>query len=75
MKQDDIKNNHSYLFKTTDVVHKKDMVNTIVTVIKQKKGKVKLNYQNGLLTGQGNSPKRYLLSNGRWAKAAELQSI
>jgi hypothetical protein len=75
MKQNEIKLNHSYLFKSTVKTHKKDMIDTVVTVVAKKQGKTKPNFQGGMLTGYGKSTIRYLLSNGRYAAACELKLI
>lgn len=78
MKQTEIKTGESYLFARTDTVHKKDMVGTIVTVTGRRNGGDKPQYHGGVggvFTGTGRKPKRFKLSNGRYANASELTEI
>ncbi len=75
MKQTEIEVGKSYLFNTTDVEHRKNMIGTVVTVVSSRSGKSKANKQFGMITGIGRNPKRYRLSNGQACKAAELKHL
>lgn len=75
MKQSDVIIGESYVFKHTTTEHKKDMIGTIVTVVGKRKGKKTPSKQNGIITGYGNRPTRFKLSNGRFANAGELRLI
>jgi hypothetical protein len=76
MKQSEIVTGNEYRFFTPHTEHKKDMNGTIVKVVGRKKGKLKANYQSGIIfTGTGRTPVRFKLSNGRYANAGELKEI
>lgn len=76
MKQKDIVVGKSYLFYYTDTLHKKDMVGSVVTVVGSKLGSKSINYHSGIVpTGMSKKPKRYKLSNGRYANAGELKEL
>jgi len=75
MKQADIQVGHEYLFICTDVEHRKDMVGTIVRVIRKRPGRAKTALYSGVIPYTAKSPMRIGLSNGRWANAAELREI
>lgn len=74
MKQSEIQVGKSYLFKRTDTSHKKDMIDTIVTIKRIRKGRVV--YSNNLFSDyKRTKPKRILLTNGRYCNAGELQEL
>lgn len=72
MKQSEIKTGETYLFATTEHEHKKDMIGQHVTVEAVRKGKKRIN-KHGLSLGI--APPKYKLSNGRYAKAAEMKAL
>jgi len=74
MKQTDVKKGESYLFGRTDVEHRKFMQGTIVTVSGIKCGSKRIvSTERGLETKK--NPKRFKLTNGHWANAANLNPI
>ena len=75
MKEKDIERGKSYLFKSTDVEHRKFMIGTIVTVSGVKKGKKCVWYQGGIIPISGRKPKKFKLTNGHYANAANLQEL
>jgi hypothetical protein len=75
MKQSEIKTGESYLFTRTDVENRKFMEGTIVTVCSSKQRNKKPNIQSGIITGIGKKPKRFKLTNGHYANAANLQPL
>lgn len=72
MKQVNIHIGHSYLFKKTEIEHKRDMVGKVFKVINSKKGSMS---KGGLWNESSCRPMRYRLDNGRWASACELSEI
>lgn len=75
MKQAEVKTGETYLFKRTDVEHRKNMVGTHVTIAGAKTGGKKINFHGGTVTGVGKKPKRFRLTNGQTCNAGEIEEI
>ena len=76
MKQKDVLIGKSYLFYYTDSLHKKDMIGSVVTVVGSESRSRSVNFHAGIVpTGISKKPKRYKLSNGRYANAGELKEL
>lgn len=74
MKQNDVIKGCSYLFATTTVKHRMDMIGTVVMVTALRKGAKKAGYNHNIpVTNTGMM--RIKLSNGRNANASELKKI
>ena len=73
MKQKDVKSGESYLFFTTFVEHRKNMLNTVVTVCGRKSGSYKEAIYNS--SGKSKRNKRFLLTNGQYCNASEIKPI
>ena len=74
MKQKNNVKGKSYLFKRTDILRRKDMENTIVTVSSIKKEKTI--YSNiAFEPDKRTKPAKIKLTNGRYCNAGELQEI
>ena len=73
MKQNEIITGEKYLFKTTIDDAKKDMVGKEFIVVKTITGRK--NNKAHFVNRRGKKPNKYLLDNGRYAKACELQNI
>lgn len=75
MKQSEIIVGKTYFFHNTDVEHRKSMVGTNVTVVGKKKGKLRPSSHGGVITGYGNSPIKFKLSNGKYCTAGNLRPL
>ena len=73
MKQNEIITGGKYLFKTTIDDTKKDMVGKEFRVVETITGRK--NNKAFFVNRRGKKPNKYLLDNGRYAKACELQNI
>lgn len=73
MKQSEIEIGHSYIFKCTDSLHKKDMIGTIVTIVSKTENNS--NNKEYFKNRRYKKPIRFKLSNGRYANAGELTNI
>ena len=72
MKENEIIIGESYLFANTDIIHRKNMVGTIVEVVSKVKGNKKKPDYLGL--NGGTKPTRFKLSNGQYANASNLKT-
>jgi hypothetical protein len=75
MRQADIKIGGSYLFQRTEILHRKDLIGTVVKIIRSKiRGKGRVNYGSGQIHINGGW-RVFITETGRKVSACELTEI